>query len=83
MTNYGSKTKQKFIVPLIALDFYKALDPVLIIHSENNSAPEISAQILMRMNSPTDAFIECFSNRPRKINHINVVIQKFSRIAGN
>jgi hypothetical protein len=52
MTNYRSK--QKFIVPLIALDFYKALDPVLIIHSENNSAPEISAQILMRMNSPTE-----------------------------
>jgi hypothetical protein len=48
------EAKQTFIVPLIALDFYKALDPVLIIHQENNSAPEVSAQILVRMNSPTE-----------------------------
>jgi hypothetical protein len=54
MTNYGSKTKQKFIEALIALDFYKALDPVLIIHPEKNSPLEVSAQIVMRINSPTE-----------------------------
>lgn len=48
------ESKQNSVIPLVASNFYKAQDQELIVHPKNYSGQEVSAQILVRKNSPTE-----------------------------